>query len=422
MGQNQVGFGKLNFSLTTLWQGSWMLTAIVASGIINYLSNVIVGRMLGPVEYGIFASMVSLSVILNTISGVAQTVITNYVARLRSSGAMDGVGALLFYLLKWLFLLGVSGMLVLLLCSAPLATMLQLPSAAPVVVMSLFLIPTALLPVPLGVQRGLQRFGAFGGTLFSSAIFRLAAVAGSIALGLSATGAVAALPISSLAAFGLGMVLLSDVLRRRKTEAGPRLDRVFSYSTNTLLALVCFAVLTNGDVILVKSRFAPTEAGLYSAIAVLGKTTLWLSGAVAALLLPKTVERHARRLVSIDILRTSLLVVGGLCGGVTAIFFLFSSIIVSTLFGGQFLGQASLLGLYGLAMTLYSLVSVWMTYFLAIQEKVYAYFLFINVVLVGVFMLFSFDLNQLVLWLIGVGIELNISAGVLLYFKQREIL
>lgn len=418
-GDGQLSLGKLSLRLETLWQGGWMLVATVVTGVLNYFSNVFVGRMLGPADYSIFASMVSLSVIFTVMSGIIQTVVTNYVARLRSQGAVSEVGALLVYLLTWLLLWSSGGVGVLLLLSGPLTFFLQLPSAAPIIMMSLFVIPTVFLPVACGVQRGLQRFGALGWTQVSVAIFRLAAVVVFVTLGLGATGTVAALPFSGLGALAVGIILLADVFRHQRIGTTLRLEEVFTYSFNTALAMVCFAVLTNGDVMLVKSRFSPTEAGLYSAIAVLGKTTFWLSGAVVALLLPKAAQLHAHGQSAARLLRKSMLAVGALCGSITAVFFLFPSSIIDTFFGKQYLGNASLLGPYGLAMMLYSLVNVWLIYYLALQEKRYAYVLLLGVMLLVVYLaLCVSNLTQVVIALVIGGFVLYLS-GELLFLTHR---
>jgi O-antigen/teichoic acid export membrane protein len=413
VGGGKISLGKLSLPLDTLRQGGWMLVATVVTGVSNYLSNVFVGRMLGPADYGIFTSLLSFSIIAGAFAGVVQTAVTYFVARLRGKGNTAEIGALLVYLLKRLLLWGAVGAAVLSLCSKPLGTFLQI-SPLSITITCLSLIPTAVLPVVNGALGGLQRFGALGGVQISTAVFRLVAVAGLITLRLGVIGAVASLPLSSLAAFVLGMFFLGDVLRRRE-EAGERgTDGLLGYSINVALVTVCFAVLTYGDVIMVKSRFPPAEAGLYSAVATLGKLNLFPS-VVATLLMPKATEQHARGRSTTGLVRKSLLAVGLLCGGITIAFFLFATPIVGTFFGEQYLAFASLLGLYAFAMMLYSLVNVWLIYYLAINEKRYAYVLLIgSVLLIALLALFASDLAQVVVILVGVGIVQYLGGELLL--------
>jgi O-antigen/teichoic acid export membrane protein len=415
-GKGKIGLGRLTLYAETLRQGGWLLVASVVAGVLFYFSNVFVGRMLGPADYGIFVSLNSLSLILGVVAGVVQTIVTNYVAHLWSQGAVAEIGALSIHLLKRLLPWGIGGAFSLSLASRPLAAFLQIPSLLPIIVLGLFLVPMAVLPVVYGVLQGLQRFSALGGTLISVAVFRLIAAVGLIGLGLGATGAVASLPLSSLGAFVLGMYFLGDVLRQRERRVTPEMSGLFEYSLHAALAIISFAILINSDVIMVKSRFSPTEAGGYSAISTLGKTIFWLSSAVGMLLLPKATEQYARGRSAMGMLCKSLLAVGLLCGGTTAIFLLFPTLIVGILFGKQYLMSASLLGLYGLAMTFYSLVNVWLIYCLAVKDKRYTYFLVIGaislVVLLGTN---SSDLKSVVTVLIGVGVVLCLSGWLLLF-------
>lgn len=419
--KGQIGLGRLTLHLETLQQGSWMLFATVIAGVLNYLCHMFVGRRLGPADYGIFAAMNSLSLSVVVVAGVIQTVVTNYVARLRSTEAVAEIGALLTYLLKRLLPWGIGSAVALSLLSWPLATFLQLPSVVPVVVMSLFLVPMAVLPAVNGVQRGLQRFGALGCTQISVAVFRLVVAVGLINLGLGASGAVSSFPISSTGAFVLGMLLLSDVLRQRGPAVSLKMERLAEYSFHAALAMICFTILTNIDVILVKSRFTPTESGLYSAVATLGKITLWLPGAVVMLLFPKAAEQHARGKSTVGLLRKSMLIVCLLCGATTTTFFVFSSLIMRVCFGVQYATNASLLGFYGLAMTIYSLVNVWLNYFLAMREKRYSYVLLFGAGLLLVSLaLFGSTLSHIVTILIGDALMLCWGGELLLLLRRRS--
>lgn len=146
----------------------------------------------------------------------------------------------------------------------------------------------------------------------------------------------------------------------------------------------------------------------------MGKLTLYPS-VVAVLLMPKAAEQHARGQSTTGLVRMSLLAVGLLGGCITVTFFLFPSFIVSTLFGKQYLAKSSLLGFYGLAMTFYSLVNVWLFYFLAIEDHRYGYMLlFGTILLIASLALLGSNLTQVVIILVGIGIILYLSGEALL--------
>ena len=421
-GKRFSGLGKLVFRWTTLRQGSWMLAATIIAGGLNYLANAAVGRLLGPADYGIYASMLSLTLVLGAVTAIIQTVTTNYVAQLRAAGRMEDVGAILSYLLRRLLPWGAFGVTLMWLLGHPLAGLLHLPSAVPVWVMGTVMLPIVASPILLGGMRGLERYGAFGSTLVGMALLRLGIGVGLILIGWGAVGAIASLPLSNLGAFALGLIWLVDVFRSRNHEFRPDRSNILSYALYVAVGLTAFTVVTNMDVVIVKSNFIPEEAGLYSAVATTGKIALYLPSAVATLLLPKVAIRNANGERTTLLLYKGLAVVGGLCGAVTLVFFLFASPVVQLLFGAPYLPQARLLGPYGLAMTLYALCNIWLAYYLALQERRYSYAL-LGVAIVQAVLLpvLSSNLFEVVAILIGGGMLLNLLGGWLLLSHRLKI-
>ena len=102
-------------------------------------------------------------------------------------------------------------------------------------------------------------------------------------------------------------------------------------------------------------------------------------------------------------------------------FFFFPSPIIGTFYGKQYLVNASLLGLYGLAMTLYSLVNVWLFYYLAVHEKRYSYVLLLGaILLLASLTLFGSTPTQVVTVLVGGGLALCLGGELLLLVRRRS--
>lgn len=419
-GKGEISLGRLTLHLETLRQGSWMLAATIIAGGLNYLANAAVGRLLGPADYSIYASMLSLTLVLGAVTAIIQTVTTNYIARLRAAGRTEDVGAILSYMLRRLLPWGAFGVALMWLLGYPLADLLQLPSAVPVWVMGTVMLPIVALPVIQGGARGLERYSVFGSILIGMSLLRLGIGVGLVMIGWGAVGAVASLPLSNLGALALGLVWLVDVFRSRNREFRPERSNVLTYTLYVAVGMTAFTVLTNMDVVIVKSNFIPAEAGLYSAVATTGKIALYLPAAVATLLLPKVAIRNANGESTTLLLYKSLGVVGGLCGAVALVFFLFASPVVRLLFGAPYLSQARLLGPYGLAMTLYALCNIWLAYYLALQQRHYSYAL-LGVAIVQAILLSasSSNLFEAVAILIGGGVILNLL-GVWLLLSQRR--
>lgn len=399
----------------------WLLSSTILLGAMNYLSHSLVGRLLGPADYGVFATLNSFSLVWSVLTGAIQAIVADNVARMVVRGRLSEVGSFLVYAVKRLLPWGICCTLVLMILANPLATFLQLSPTSSMIVISFLFIPIFVLPVAMGGLRGLQHFGQFARTQIFMGLLRLLTAVTLVSIGLGVAGAVASLPVSSLGAFIAGGFFLKDIVRQRKTHSVPKVTGLVPYSIFTILAMGCFAVLTNGDVVFVKSRFVPDEAGLYAAVATVGKTVLWISGALVTLLLPRAATEHVRKKDNSRVLKRSLTSVVLLCGGAGVLLLLFHSPIMRVFFGEQYLAQAQLLGLYGVAMVLYSLVNVWLFYYLAIRDNRYAYMLFFGTTafLASLF-LYGDSVQKVVFLMILSGFMLFLVGGLLfLYHKRR---
>jgi O-antigen/teichoic acid export membrane protein len=358
-------------ALWLTWQTGWLFLAQSSAGVFNYLSNVAAGRLLGPADYGAFAALSAVLVILVALAGTIQTLTAQGVARALADGQGGQVAALLRYLfltlaLRWGGLAALAAVIL-----SPLLASWLHTSAIASAVAGITILPLAMLPVFQGALRGSQRFIPFGATVMVNGGLRFVLTVLLALLGLGLAGTVAALPLSYLAAALLGLWLLRDLLRREPNAPTPLPIRVNRELIGAALGLLAFAFLVNADVILVKNRFPAEEAGLYSAMAVLGKAVLYFPAAVTGVLLPLVVGRTVRGERSLSLLLVSLGAVLALCAVFAVPFALFPVQALELLFGDAYAEHASLLGSYSIAMMLYAMANVWLIYAIGRQRPGY---------------------------------------------------
>ncbi|MCC7354607.1 MAG: hypothetical protein IT330_12740 [Anaerolineae bacterium] len=354
-----------------LWltrQTGWLFLAQSSASVFNYLSNAAAGRFLGPIDYGAFAALSAVLLILIALAGTIQTLTAQGVALALASGRGGQVAALLRHLfltvaLRW----GGLATLAAVILSPLLASWLHTSIVASAIA-GITILPLAMLPIFQGALRGSQRFIPLGATTMVSGGLRFILTVMLALLGLGLTGTIAALPLSFLAAALLGLWLLRDLLRRKPDAPASLPMRANRELAGAALGLLALAFLVNADVILVKNRFPAAEAGLYSAMAVLGKAVLYFPAAVTGVLLPLVVSRTVRGERSLPLLLVSLGAVLVLCAGFAVPFSLFPAQALGLLFGAAYAEHASLLGWYSVAMTLYAMANVWLIYAIGRQR------------------------------------------------------
>ncbi len=362
-----------------LKQAGFLFAATSLGSAMNYLVHFFTSRMLGPAEYGVFASLNSFFLLISTPLGILTLVTAYYLAQFEARGEVTRSGSLLIAISKWVILIGVLAGIVISIGSPFLAAFLQIPSQTPILVVAVTFLVAALMNVLMGALQGLQKFFAMGIGTIVGTVLRLAIAVGLVALGLGAAGALAAFGLANLITVAFALVILAPLLRRpffaQCPEHGLTLREVLAYAGLVLVGTTCLATLTNTDVMIVKHYFSPAEAGQYAAASVLAKIILFFPGAITAVLFPKAAERFALQQDSSRIARQAAAAVGGLCGSLAILYFLTPDFLIRLLFGQGYESAVPLVGPFGATMALYALISLQITYYLSIHKTRYIYLL-----------------------------------------------
>jgi len=365
---------------TRLQQVTIMFLATSLANLLAYLFNILMGRMLSPASFGILISLQAMLVILTVAGNAMQTTVAKYVSHFEAVAQRERTNSLVTYFLQRVALFATIATLLLVLGRARVACFLQIASPMAVVVLGLALIPTMVSSIIYGFLQGLQRFGAWGTLLISVATLRIILGIVFVQVGFNAVGAVAALPVSA-GIVSLPMLLLMPFLRGKRTGEGFHAEGVFSYSSYVILGLICFAALTQMDMIVVKHFFPPEMAGQYAAAVTLGKIVFFLPLAVASVFFPKSSRRYALNQDTSGPLRFSLLAVAIPSGLLTLGYFLWPSLILRLVLGDQYAVTGPLIGVLGVAMTLYGLINIWLNYYLSVNQTSFLYVLSAGVLL-----------------------------------------
>jgi len=403
------------------WIKMWFANDLVGPGIImfwstsianlsNYVLHIFMSRMLGPAEYSVFVSMLSLFMILSVPASPLQMVFAKYVVELQTSARHVQIGTLVSQALKRISSYSLIGFAVFLLSSGYVASFLNLPSALPLIMTGGMIFLALLLPVTLGVLQGQQQFTCLGACTALGALLRLVSAIFLVYVGLGASGALSGSVLSLATVLVLSLIPLRTLLAQRSEEIVDTAG-ISGYFGAVLVSTLCFTMLTNADVVLVKHFFTPIEAGHYSAASLVSKILLYLPSAVAIVMFPKSAERFALGQDSSGLLRRSLLVVGAVYALALPLYWLFPLPIVNILFGTGYTVTSSLIGIFSLAMAFYGLVNILLYYHLSINNRRFVYLLgggaLAQLILI---LLFHRSLTQVIGVLVFVGFGLLVSS------------
>jgi hypothetical protein len=128
-----------------------------------------------------------------------------------------------------------------------------------------------------------------------------------------------------------------------------------------LLFFIGQVVILNADLIVVKHLFPPDQAGIYAAVALVGRVLFYASWSVIGAMFPVSAEagrQHPKR----SLLIVPTLLVSALFLGFITLVWLFPASLMKTLFGPGFQQAEPLLVLYATSTAAYALSAMLMTY------------------------------------------------------------
>ena len=369
-----------------LKHGSILFFALIITSIFNYLFQVYVGRALGPANYGIFGSLVSILHILSVPAGVVRLTIARFISEFRAKSEYGKAKYLAFYSFKRLLFFGLGCSVLIIFCSGVITSFLHLPSRIPLLILGLVLLISVIYPIAIGVLQGLQNFFQLGLNHIFAAGFKLIFGVLLLFIGLGVNGALLALFLGPLVALLLAFIPLKFLFWEEKVEAKDY--EIIQYSLPVLIAMLCLTLITSVDIILVKHFFDPTESGYYVAASLLAKVILFATLPIGNAMFPKVSELHAREEDTMPILRSSLFYVGLISLLCLIIYFVNPTFVVSTLFGSAYPGTIGLIGIFGVGMMFFSLSHINIMYKLAVKKFRFLYILTVAPILEIVLIVF----------------------------------
>lgn len=349
--------------------------------VFNYLYNSFMGRLLGPEQYSIIGSLLAFIAIITIPTNAVATVAMRFTAHYHAKNDDGTILTFFRRFAKKLALLGILVALGLIAASPLLANFLHLPSATPVVIIAPILIFAILLPLNRGILQGLQRFGEAVINQNIDPFLKLVLGVLLVKLGFGINGAMAAILLGSGIAYLTSFAPLRSILKQKPTPIAVMPKEVKDFSLIALIAFLLATLLMNIDVLLVKHYLPSYEAGLYAALSTIGKIILFVTSPVVSVMFPMISDLQGREQKHYRVLLQSIILVTaiGLIG--TVGYYLMPELVVRILYGPDYLAIAPLLGLFGTVMLLYSLINLWINYFLSIGDRYFIIFLIIGSIL-----------------------------------------
>lgn len=333
----------------------------------NYLFNMIMGRMLGPADYGALVSLLAFLAIISVPAATLQTSAMKFSSVFRAKQQDGKINYLLRYITKKTVFISIIVCLLLILFSYYISKFLNLGSATPVIILASSCLFFFLLPFNRGIIQGIQNFTGLSINIGLEPIIKIFLGILLVYFGLKLNGSLLAILLSSFLVYLLSFYFLKKILKQPIESFATR--SFWRYSFTTLCAIFLLSFLTYIDVIAVKHYFSPEDAGLYSALSTVSKIVLYFSMPFIATMFPKISRLHVKKEKHFSVLAQTFIVTSLLSIAVMVFFMILPEFSIKILFGQQYLAVSPYLGRLSFAMFLLVLINVFVNYFLAISKS-----------------------------------------------------
>lgn len=399
---------------------------LIATGLANVgeiLFHIFIGRTFDPANFGIVVSLLSIGFIVSLPVTTIQTVIAKYVSQFKVNHEEAKIVSLFVHSLRKVVIYGLLGLAIFILASGYLGLFLRIPTRTPVIITGIALFLVLILPVAQGTLQGLQRFGCLATSIGLGGVIRFVSAFFLVYAGMGINGAMGGVVLGVFAAFLPAFLPLKPLFRKQlSTHTGLDSVDVYGYLWPVFLALLCFAILANVDLILVKHFFEPLQAGYYSILSLVGRGFVSIAMAVSLAMFPQVSELHEQNKNPYLTLKKSLLICSLLFALAILIFIIFPQFFIRAVFGKKYLAVSPLLRIFSIAVIPLALTNVLINYRLARRDVNFAYYLILGVVFyIAMLVLFHNSLLQVVV-IVGItgSLVFALNIGFILLQNRRE--
>lgn len=344
--------------------------------LINLAFHLVMIRRLGPEDYGILETLLTINSIIFIAVSAVGFVVARFVSYYRTRQQFDNMKFLANWAFIFFFFIGLAAFFTNIIFSRMLADYLHIEELGIIMLFGVVVWISFLMPIIDGILRGLQEFKHLGRYKLVDALLRAIATSIIVFIGLGLKSVIVTIVIVSI------IILVSTAYLIKKVYINNphriKLSEIYIFALPVFITMICLAILSNIDLILVKHFFDDKTTGFYAAAGMLAKIVFGLALGSSGVMFPKIVEQYSngeeKEMVKSLHNTINIVLVPGLI--ITGIIALFPRAITKFFFGTQY-DIGSLLSIFSIALFFLAIAVIFTIYNLAVKR--YSYMLILIV-------------------------------------------
>lgn len=340
----------------------------ITGNILAFLLNLFLARSLTYADYGIFATLSSFITLASLPANSINTIIVKFATRFFSRNETEKAEAFYKESARLIFLVGIMIFIGFAVVAIPLKNFLHIDNAWYILLVGLNVAFLYFMTLNGGFLQSLLKFAYISFLNVAGNLTKLLLGILLVFMGFGAFGGLWGIFAMSFIGFTLGFLPLRFLfqIKTSRKEVIPKKE-ILSYAIPASIAVLALTSLTSIDVILVKHFFSAHEAGFYAGLSLIGKVIFYFTAPIPLVMFPLIVKRHSVGKNYVNLLYLALFLVFVPSFAVTIFYFLFPTFVVNMFLGGrEYQEIAQYLGIYGIFITIFSMLNVCVNFFLSI--------------------------------------------------------
>ena len=406
----------------SLYKNSALLfIAAMAGNFFQYLFQFFMGRNLSVADFGAMNALFSFTIITSVGTGTIGLVITKYIAGFKGKDEFGKIKGIILKSSKYIIPAGIIVSILVFAARFQIMDYYKLESESSIIIISFSFPISCILSLFLAAAIGMQRFNYIALSQILGPLSRIGSGALLVWLGFGLNGAILAPVVAGVTMILILSKVIKDIVRVKIESVKKHKKEMLLFCMPVAMSISFYAILTMVDMTLIKHYFSANIAGQYAAISVMGKSILYLPGAIVLVMFPMVAEAHTINKDTLLILKKALISTAFLCMAGIFIFFLFPDFLLRLISRGRYTGNVNLLWMFGLAMLPYALIGVINSFQIARHKISFVVALVIvTIVQVGLICMFHQSLEQVIYILLICGIVLVLINFGLIFYERKN--
>ena len=406
-------------------KSSFLILIIANSAnVAQYASQLILGRYLKVVDYGIFNAVNSLSLVVVTFVAVIPFIVSKYLIRYQDN--LDFRNILLqkirfvvlfsnLFLFVFLFLL-----------ANHIRLFLKIDSLTPIYIFIVLIFLNVVYTLYDSILQGLRMYVTHAMQRTALVLFRLLLI---LVLVVYLSHSYNAALLSQIFATIIVLPIIYLISRKttRVTNKNIHIPReiykeMFHYSMPVAITWGILIIISYMDIPLVKHYFDEYQAGIYSSASIIGKIGFFLPTVLLHAFFPEVINNDKLGKSSIPLLAFMLGITFLICLSYVLVVFFFKDLMITLLFGEKYLLAGEYLTKITIFMSIVGVITVLFNFFLA-KEIYYYLYISVFVLILGVFVFVFSEMsspNDILNIFLNVSSSLLVSTMLYTFFRYRK--